>query len=250
MIRQHVNIMRASIRFAACGAAAIIVAATASPAHAAGVTFAQYNQVNGGAQQWSISATSTTTTVSASGTVDFTFSGVPGAPVGPQVASFLLSAMSTTPGTTTGNAYSEAGFSGSFSFIDTALPAGMQNLLSGIFQFVDTGAQLNESMGGTGGGFGASDTAINLNEVVMTSSYINFIGQTLQTSTFTLSSLIPAFSAGGVNDLPTAGPYAAAGVGTFSSNPGFAPEPGSIFLIGGGLIGLGVLSRKKLGARS
>lgn len=221
---------------------------TAGSASAAGITFAQYNQTDGGAQQWTITdSTGSTTTVSASGTVDFTFSGVPGAPIGPQVANFLLSATSTTAGTTSGNAYSEAGFSGTFSFIDMSLPAGYQNLLSGIFQFSSTGAQLNESIGGTGGGFAASDTAINLNQVVMTSSYIDFTGQTLQTSTFTLSSLAPAFTAGGTPDMPTGGPYAAAGVGTFSSNPGFAlaPEPGTFFLICAGLAGLGLVRHKK-----
>jgi hypothetical protein len=161
--------------------------------------------------------------VTASGLVNFTFSGVPGAPSGPQVANFLLSAVSATGGTTTGLAYSEPGFSGTFSFTDTALPVGMQNLLSGTFQVNLTGAQLNESIGGSGGGFGASDTPTDLTELVMTSSYINFIGQTDQTATFTLSSLIPAFAAGGSPDLPIGGPYTAAGDGTFSSNPGFTP---------------------------
>jgi len=246
-------ISKTSTRIAHYGPLAALAAGVflaAVPASAADVTFAQYNQVNGNTQQWAIGVSGGTVTVSASGTVDFTFSGVPGAPAGPQVANFLLSATSTTAGTTDGNAYSEAGFSGTFSFIDTSLPASQQNLLSGIFQFENTGAQLNESLGGAGGGFGASDTLSNPNQLVMTSSFINFIGQIDQTSTFTLSSLIPPFSAGGTSDLPTNGPYAAAGVGTFSSNPGFAtPEPGTIFLIGVGLVGVGVLRRRKTSAQ-
>jgi hypothetical protein len=139
-------------------------------------------------------------------------------------ATFALSATSSTTGTTNGSAYSEAGFSGTFSFTDNALPAGQRNLLSGTLQIVDTGAQFNESIGGTGGDFAASATAIDLNQLVMTSSYINFAGQTAQTSTFTLSSLNPSFTAGGTPDLPTGGPYTAAGVGTFSSQPGFSPD--------------------------
>jgi hypothetical protein len=123
---------------------------------------------------------------------------------------------------------------------------GLQNLLSGTFQFINNGAQLNESIGGAGGGFGASDTAVNLHEVVMTSPYINFIGQTLQTSTVPMSSLIPAFTAGGTPDFPTNGPYTSGGVGTFSSNPDFAPEPGTSLLIAGGLMGIGVVRRKKI----
>jgi hypothetical protein len=233
-------------------AAAMFIASmlVASPAQATGITFAQYNQDNGNTQQWTISVSGSTTTISATGTADFKFSGVPGAPTGDILSNFLLSATSTAVGTTTGNAYSLAGFSGMFSFTDPLLPVGQRDLLTGVFQVVSTGAQFNESMGGTGGGFGASDTLSNPNEVVMTSDYINFVGQTLQTSTFTLSSLAPAFAAGGTNDLPTGGPYQAAGAGSFSSNPGFAPEPGSMFLIGGGLLGLVVLGRRKRGVRT
>lgn len=219
-----------------------------SPAMASPVTFAQYIEQNGADQQWVISSTGLSTTITASGSVYFTFSNVAGAPSGPLPATLTLSAVSTTPGTTTGNAFSEAGFSGTFSFIDTALPVGMQNLLSGTFQVELTGAQFNESLGGTGGGFGASDTAIDLSEVVFTSSYLNFIGQTLQTSTFTDSSLIPAFTAGGTPDFPTGGPYTASGVGTFSSQPGFAtvPEPATFSMIGCGLLMLtiGAFRRK------
>ena len=241
-MKQYRGIMKSPVRIAVFGFAAMFAAAMASPARAD--TFAQYTQVDGSQQQWSFNVAGGISTVSASGMVDFTMSNVPGAPTGPLVANFVLTASSTTGGTTNGNAYSEAGFSGSFSFTDSALPVGEQNLLSGIFQFENTGAQLNESIGGTGGGFGASDTAIDLDEVVMTSSYINFTGQTLQTSTFTMSSLAPSFTAGGNPDMPTAGPYAASGVGTFSANP-VAPEPGTSLLIAGGLIGVGILRRKK-----
>lgn len=233
-----------TVSFASIALCAIL---SAMPAAAAGVTFAQYNQTDGTDQQWSISVAGGTTTISADGTVDFLFSGVPGAPSGQLPATFALSAMSSTAGTTNGNAYSEAGFSGTFSFTDTALPSGEQNLLSGTFQVIDTGAQFNESIGGTGGGFGASATAIDLNQLVLTSSYINFAGQTAQTSTFTLSSLNPSFTAGGTPDLPLGGPYSAAGDGTFSSQPGFAPEPGTFGLaIGSLLIGIGVVGRRKL----
>jgi len=231
-------------RFGVGAALFAVVILTAGTASAAGVTFGQYTQVDGAVQQWTISDPPGTTTVSASGTVDFTFSGVPGSPIGPQVADFLLSVTSSTSGTTNVNAYSEAGFSGMFSFTDTSLPIGYQNLLSGTFQLSGTGAQLNESIGGTGGGFGASDTGINLNELVMTSSYIDFTNQTLQTSTFTLSSLDPSFTAGGTSDMPSGGPYLAAGVGTFSS-AGTVPEPGTFLLIGAGLAGLGLIRRKR-----
>ena len=237
-------IIKPTAVFAAAAALAIL---SAAPAAADGLTFAQYDQINGNDQQWSVSVSGTTVTIAASGTVDFLFSGVPGAPIGELPANFVMSATSSTAGTTNGNAYSEAGFSGTWSFTDTALPTGQQNLLSGTFQVVDTGAQFNESIGGTGGGFGASDTAIDLNQLVMTSSYINFTGQTLQTSTFTLSSLNPSFTAGGTPDLPTGGHYRAAGDGTFSSQPGFAPEPATSYsmALGGLLLCIGGYRRRK-----
>lgn len=232
--------------------ALLAIAATGS-AIADPITFAQYDQTSGSTQQWKISVTGDTTKITASGTVDFSFDGIAGAPVGPQVANFKLSATSTTDGTTDGLAFSEAGFSGTFSFIDSSLPTADRNLLSGTFQFVDTGAQLNESIGGTGGGFGASDTAVDLQELVMTSAYIpTFAGQTDETSTFTLSSLIPGFTAGGTADRPTNGPYTASGVGTFSSeaepdNSGPAvPEPATFSMIAGGLLlGAGLVRRNK-----
>jgi len=237
-----------SLAFLAAASAAVLV--SISPAMADGITFAQFTQATG-TNQWTISASGNTITVSAAGPVNFSFLGVPGAPTGPLSANFALTATSTTSGTTNGNAYSEAGFSGSFSFTDTALPAGQQDLLSGNFQFVLTGAQLNESIGGSGGGFGASDTATDLQEVVLMSSFIpSFAGQTEETSTFTFSSLVPSdFTAGGPNDLPTGGPYTAAAAGTFSSNPGFltTPEPATFSLISGGLLlGLGFLRPRKL----
>ena len=236
-----------SLRFLAATAAFAVIGI--SPAMADGITFAQYIQSSSG-NQWTISVSGDTVSVVATGTVYFSFLAVPGAPSGPLLANFLLSATSTTPGTTNGNAYSEPGFSGTFSFTDTSLPAGQQNLLSGIFQFAPTGAQLNESLGGSGGGFGGSDTATDLAEVVMMSSYIpTFAGQTEETSTFTFSSLVPSnFQAGGTPDLPlvTGGPYGAAAVGTFSSNPGFVPEPDTTVLIGGGLLSLGLLGRKRI----
>jgi hypothetical protein len=90
-------------------------------------------------------------------------------------------------------------------------------------------------------GRGASDTAIDLNQLVMISSYIDFTGQTLQTGTFTLSSLAPSLSAGGTPNLTTGGPYSAAGVGTFSSSQGLVPEPGTFILISAGLVGVELL---------
>ena len=130
-------------------------------------TFAQYDQVNGAIQQRSISdATSggiTTTTVNATGAVEFTFSEVPGAPVGAQIATFTLAPTTTQIGNCDvrcgpGDSYVQPGYSGFFSFIDT-MPGTYDgdNLLSGTFSVTGspstTGAQFSSSIGGGSGSF-------------------------------------------------------------------------------------------------
>src|ERR1700691_232010 len=84
------------------GTMAIIAA---SPSMASPITFAQFVETDGG-QDWSISesttGSTTTTTVSETGTVYFSFQGTPSAaqPFGglPQLANFTLSATSTSLG--------------------------------------------------------------------------------------------------------------------------------------------------------
>jgi hypothetical protein len=230
------------------------------------VTFAQYDQVNGATQEWSISTTTSgeiTTTVSSTGSVEFTFSGIPGEPLAePQTATFTLNATSTQLGNCgstcgPGDSYVQPGYSGTFSFIDTTLgPDDGDNLLSGTFAVTGspstTGAQFSSSIGGGSGSFTASATAGNLNQLVLTSAFINFTGSTLEVASFSLSSLVPNFAlqtplTGGNQGFPTAS-FNASGSGTFSAAaPALVtPEPATVFLIGGGLLGLDMVRRRKL----
>jgi hypothetical protein len=125
--------------------AATVVLATfaAGPALAGDVTFAQYVQTTG-AEQWAVSTTGTTTTATAAGSVFFLFQNVSGLPfAGPELATFSLTATSTTLGncaTDCSNAdgFTQTGYSGSFSFIDAGSDPGA-DLLSGVFQVVGTG---------------------------------------------------------------------------------------------------------------
>jgi len=233
----------------------------ASPSMAQ-VTFAQYNQANGAAQEWTISTSGTTTTVTDSGAVNFTFSGVTGLPFsGPQAANFTLTATSTSPGDCgvncgAGDSLTQFGYTGTFEFTDTALGT---DLLSGVFEVTGspttTGAQFESFIGSSGASFDASATAGNLNQLVLSSAYLVLAGQTQETASFSLSSLIPNFAVGTITSgtaYPAAGPFNASGTGTFSSNPGptATPEPATLALIGGGLMGLGILRRRRKLVRS
>ncbi len=243
------------------GVAILFVATAATQAVAAPVTFAQYVQTNGAQQQWSISTSGTVTTIMATGSVSFSFSGVSGVPfVDAEPATFQLQATSSQIGTcgvacANNDSFIETGFSGTFSFIDAGSVPGA-NLLSGTFAVTGspatTGAQFSSSIGGTGGSFNASATAGNLNQLVMTSDYLSFVGQTQETASWSLSSLIPNFAVGAITNgqayPSSASAFDAAGSGTFSSNPGpvsATPEPATFALIGLGLVGVSFARRGK-----
>jgi hypothetical protein len=224
-----------------------------SPAMAMPLTFAQYIQLNGTTQQWTVSTAAGTTTVSASGQEIMLFS-VPLTPAlsQPRIANFTLNATSTQTGDCDvagclSGSYTQSGYTGTFSFIDPTLPAGMQNLLSGSFHIIGnpkgSGAQLTASVGGNEAAFSGTATLANLGQLVFTSDYLDFSSATLEGASWSLSSLIPSF---GVDGGPRpAGTFHAAGSGTFSYDSPI-PEPATLSLIGGALLGLGMLRRKML----
>jgi hypothetical protein len=228
---------------------------------ATSVTFAQYFQTNGALQQWSVTTTGGVTTITASGSELFNFSGVAGLPFsGPQNATFTLTASSTQLGNcgvgcAINDSYAQPGYAGTFQFTDTALGT---DLLSGVFALIpadptSTGAQFSSTVGATGGSFDASSTPTDLNQLILSSAYLNFTGQTQENASWSLSSLLPDFTVGPVTNGNQALPGAqfnASASGTFSSNPGptaAAPEPSSLLfsLIGGGLMFAGYRFKKK-----
>jgi hypothetical protein len=235
-----------------------LAALAVNSAVAGPVTFAQYFQSNGAQQQWAISTSGDTTTVTASGPVDFLFSGISGLPFSGAVdAMFTLTATSAQVGNCgvdcgAGDSFVQPGYSGTFSFLDTDSGAyDGANLLSGTFAVTGspstTGAQFSAHMGSTSGSFDASATAGNLEQLVMTSTFLNFNGQDDEDASWSLSSLVPNFTVGVVsaNQAFPSGTFDAAGAGTFSSSPGPSgvPEPNTFFnLIGGGAL-LGLLAR-------
>jgi len=150
--------------------------------------------------------------------------------------------------------YTQNGYSGTFSFIDNGGGAAQgHNLLSGTFAVTGspsiTGASFTSNLGSSAAGFNASASPGNLFQLVLTSDYIVFTGQTSETASFSLSSLNPTFSVGTITAgqaHPAAGPFLASGDGTFSSTaiPGVAPELASLGLIGAGLGALVFLRRR------
>ena len=253
---------RCSAKLSTARSMAVILALAAtavSPAMGASVTFAQYLQADGSQQQWTISSTGSSTTVTASGPVLLLFSGVSGLPFsGPEAANFTFTANTTQAGNCgvacgPGDSFVQPGYSGTFSFIDAGSAPGA-NLLSGTFAVTGspstTGAQFSSSVGSNGGSFNASATAGNLNQLVFTSAYLSFLNQTNEDASWSLSSLIPIFATGPVTlgrAFPAAGTSNTAGSGTFSSNPGptTVPEPASLGLIGAGLTAFAVAMRKR-----
>jgi len=87
---------------------------------------------------------------------------------------------------------------------------------------------------------------------VLSSSYMSFSGLT-EDASFSYSSLDPLFAIGAVSNgtqaFPAMGTSVASGTGTFSSESA-APEPATLALIGAGLIGLGILRRRRKLVRS
>jgi hypothetical protein len=86
------------------------------------VTFVQYPQTNGAQQQWTISSTGSSVSITATGAAFFQFAGVSGLPfAGPEAAAFSFTASSTQTGNCAvacgpGDSFVQPGYTGTFSF--------------------------------------------------------------------------------------------------------------------------------------
>ena len=231
-----------------------------SAARAAGpITFAQYFE-QAGNQQWSISQSGGTTSISASGQEFFLFSNTLTAYNGVlQTAQFTLNASSTQAGAcgvacAAGDSFAQLGYSGTFSFVATSGPLTGLVLLGGTFNVAPSGATLNTNIGSSQAGIGDSSGVSDPSNLTFNSQVpgLSFASQTELDASWSLSSLNPNFAVTNITFTGTgfvatpSGSYTAAGSGTFATEPGFIPEPGSLYMtsIGIGLCGLALLSRR------
>ncbi|HMD70529.1 MAG TPA: PEP-CTERM sorting domain-containing protein [Bryobacteraceae bacterium] len=159
----------------------------------------------------------------------------------PVQATIDMSASTSSDAYTNGGTQAEEdNFSGSFTIYEFGT---LHILLAGTFG--TTGASLS----GSGGSGNFQDSTPPTSEVVYTSDYLDFTPSTnYQAFSFSLSSFTPGLSYTGSPNTVFLDNATAAGSGTFSADPGptpDTPEPASMFLSGGALLGLGLLLRKR-----
>jgi hypothetical protein len=146
---------------------------------------------------------------------------------GPQQATLNFTSTANGPATSGGGTLTEF-ISGNFSItLDTPFN-GRSNLLSATF----SNASISGGVGGNNATLSFSTAA-----AIFTSSFVSFASPVEEDFSLSLTSVQPSFAMGLGGFIANS---TAVGTGTFDSNPPpvFTPEPGSLFPMGAGLLGL------------
>ena len=211
----------------------------AGAASATPVTFLNLNELLSSVNMYTLTnngGTSNTLSV-VNGSVVFNFSVPNALGTGFRNGVFNFTANSTTPATVGSGNYTEQGFSGSGTILDS-----LTNTIAFSWTFGPT-ATFTGAVGGTSATF--NDSTPPNTEINYISPYLTFPATISESFSFGFTSAIPAYlvGAGGFLDDATG-----SGVATFSSNPGpsGAPEPATAFLLGSALVGLALIGRKRL----
>ncbi len=241
----------------------LLGAITVSPAAAATITFAQV--VDLGGNDWSYTTSgsgcntpaapcTTTVTITSTGVnALFVFLPASGVTLAPQEATFSLTA--TLDSTTIGNCatncapdtgYTQAGYSGSFEYLEVGGADPGADLLSGTFSGAIFATNIyNPSVPNDGNGQSGS---LILSDLSLSSAFMNFAGSIQQNGSWAYSSITPPFTVGTVSGgdqaYPTAGTFTASAAATFATT--VVPESTSTTLtsLGIALCGLAFLQRR------
>lgn len=241
----------------------VLAAIAVAPATAATITFAQV--VDLGGNDWSYTTSgsgcntpaapcTTTVTVTSTGVnALFVFLPASGVTLLPQEATFSLTA--TLDSTTIGNCatncapdtgYTQAGYSGSFQYIEVGGPDPGADLLSGTFSNSTLATNIYNP-GNPTDGYGQSGSLI-LSDLSLSSAFINFAGSIQQNGSWAYSSITPPFTVGTVSGgnqaFPSVGTFTASAAATFATT--VVPESSSTLLtsLGIALCGLAFLQRR------
>ena len=214
-------------------AVCLLLAGTASASQIA--QFTEVNQTN----DFVFDDLGTSVSFDASSLIFFTFAPGLGTPYDgtPREATLTFTSTSSTAGTSVAGNDTEGGFSGSFSIID--MLSGL-NLLSATFG--PSGAASGTDAGNTAT---FQDSTPPGTEVVFTSDFLNFSGTTTEAFAISLSNVLPSITLDSNGFINSA---TGVGTGTFSAQPlptSTTPEPATTAMIGGGLVGLSLLLRRR-----
>lgn len=216
----------------------IVLVLAVTPCLATSVTFANFHNLGGQDVSLLFSNLPDTGTLQVLNTaVVFNFYNVPEPPalMGDQAAHLVLTAVTHTSATLIGGVFiQQPGYSGTFTITRDTPYLGQNILLRGTF----TSANLSGINGGTSAELGGSTPPGTA--VVFYSDFVNFTSAQTEAFSFSMSSVFPSL---GLNASNYIRPFRASETGTFSAD--VVPEPLTFLLVGSGLVGLGLLRRRR-----